>query len=233
MKIYLTIPILLLSSLLSAEPLIHIQSSVWDSLTPEEKRQISNDYTVSKVDDQRFGKVISSHIQNNSYINNNSMSNLGSVLSQASYIDDNWDDYSAKDQLAFGILGALAGSALDKKTEINMLVTYTLEFPDGSVEDFKRNQKTSHIYGSGVCIDTRDFSSANSNYCNIDKIKEILYKDRNQIVENLVPEEENSKIIREGSAIQSQENIVRCKLGNGAPFTTVKTTCIKVKGTIL
>lgn len=105
MKRFIFIIGFILSSSAGAESLLHIQKNIWDDLTIDEKKLISNNYFVSVVENNRYGKIISSHIENNSYINNNSMSNLGSVVGQASYIDDNWDNYSAKEQVLAGVLG--------------------------------------------------------------------------------------------------------------------------------
>jgi hypothetical protein len=229
---------LILSSSTGAESLLHIPKSVWDGLTIDEKKVISNNHFVSLVENNRYGRIISSHIENNSYINNNSMSNLGSVVGQASYIDDNWDNYSAKEQVLAGVLGALVGSALDKKTDIKMTVTYTIEFLDGSVKDVRNNQKDSHIYGVGVCLDLNSMRSANSLYCNRNHINEILSKlDRNKDADtNQTPEQDKKSStvhVQDGRQGNTHDITVNCKLGNGTPFTTTKSKCMKVKGVIL
>lgn len=236
MKRFIFIIGFILSSSAGAESLLHIQKNIWDDLTIDEKKLISNNYFVSVVENNRYGKIISSHIENNSYINNNSMSNLGSVVGQASYIDDNWDNYSAKEQVLAGVLGALVGSALDKKTDINMSVTYTVEFLDGSVKDIRNSQKNSHIYGVGVCLDLHRMKSANSLYCNNDHIDDILseldrnkYNDANQILE----QNQKYSTVQDNEQENTHNITVNCKLGNGAPFTTTKSKCIKVKGVIL
>ena len=227
---------LILSSSANAESLLHIQKTIWDGLTVDEQKIISNSYLVSVVEDKRYGKIISSHIENNSYVNNNSMSNLGNLVGQASYIDDNWDNYSAKEQVLAGVLGAIVGSTLDKKTDIKMTVTYTVEFPDGSVKDIRNIQINSHKYGVGVCLDTRNMRPTNSVHCSNDHVNEILGKlDAGEVV-GLKKASENDK---RSSAVQdskqggSNTTMVNCKLGNGAPFTTTEYKCMKVKGVIL
>lgn len=222
-------------SLVGAESLLHIPNTIWNGLTDDERKIISNNYIVSEVEDRRYGKVISSHIENNSYINNNSMSNLGSLLGQASYIDDNWDSYSAKDQVLAGVLGALVGSALDKKTEINIIATYTVEFLDGSVKDIKVRQKNSHLYGFGVCLDTKHIVSANSFYCRKNYVEEILseiYENKEVNFPDRIEKDIKTVRIQDESENPSESNVT-CKLGNGEPFITTKSICMKVKGTIL
>jgi hypothetical protein len=82
-----------------------------------------------------YSKLINVQVTNLSTGATSGGAQLGSVVSQANYIDSsNWKNYSATTQVGVGLLGAIAGSMLDSQSVTKYKVTYFLQIPNGDVK---------------------------------------------------------------------------------------------------
>jgi hypothetical protein len=125
-----------------------------DSLSKEERAiYYENQYKQYQESIKITGRVMSSQLINRSNSGTNAGSMVGAAFGQAVYIDSvNFRNYSAGNQLAAGLIGAVIGSSFDqKKTEIYQKV-YFIKKKDSSIVRLDQNTSDQVLFPVGACI---------------------------------------------------------------------------------
>ena len=106
---YIALITLLFSNQISAQQLLKISQSAWLALTPSERELIQKKHVVDLADQDSFGIIIDNQGVNESTGGTTGGANLGGAIANAAYIDNalKGGNYSAKSQLAVGIVGPL------------------------------------------------------------------------------------------------------------------------------
>lgn len=125
-----------------------------DSMSEEDRaKYYENQYKRYQESIKVTGRVMSSQLINRSNPGSNTGSMFGAAVGQAVYIDSiNFRNYSAGNQLAAGLIGAVIGSSFDqKKTEIYQKV-YFIKKKDGSIVRLDQNTSDQVLFPVGACI---------------------------------------------------------------------------------
>lgn len=128
--------------------------NIIDSMSKEERAiYYENQYKQYQESIKVTGRVMSSQLINRSNPGTNTGRMFGAAVGQAIYIDSiNFRNYSAGNQLAAGLIGAVMGSSLDqKKTEIYQKV-YFIKKKDGSIVRLDQNTSDQVLFPVGACI---------------------------------------------------------------------------------
>ena len=116
---------------------LRVAKSAWEQLTGDERRQIKEKWNVELLGTTAYGIVIDSQILNESTAATNGGSNLGSAFAQSAYIDNAFkagNNYSATNQVAIGVIGAIAGSSFDKRAVTQYRTRYSVRLADGNIQ---------------------------------------------------------------------------------------------------
>ena len=104
-----------------------------------------------------YSKVVNAQVTNLSTGATTAGAQLGSIVSQANYIDSsNWQNYSATTQVGVGLLGAVVGGMLDSPSATKYKVTYFLQMPNGDIKQVEKIQTSEPHIPSGVCVGFRE-----------------------------------------------------------------------------
>lgn len=90
-----------------------------------------------------FGTIIDNQGVNESTSGTSGGAILGGAVANAAYIDNaiKGGNYSAKNQLAVGILGAVLGSTLDSKPNAQYHFRYAVRLGNGNIKYFDETKK--------------------------------------------------------------------------------------------
>ena len=122
----------------SAQQVIKVSQIAWSNLTPTERDLIQKSYVVSVVSQDSFGVIIDNQGVNQSTSGTNGGAALGGSIANAAYVDSaiRGRNYSAVNQLAIGILGAMVGSTMDSKARAQYHYRYAVKFANGNIQYF-------------------------------------------------------------------------------------------------
>lgn len=165
--LYFTILSLLLSAEVSAQQLIKISQSAWLMLTPVEREFIQKKHIVDLIEQDAFGTIIDNQGINESTSGTSSGAILGSAVANAAYVDNviKGGNYSAINQLAVGILGAVLGSTLDSKPNPQYHFRYAVRLESGSVKYFDEIKSDPFRHPVGVCVSVPSISLLDQELC--------------------------------------------------------------------
>lgn len=238
MGLFAMVP-LLLSTNVSAQQLIKVSQSEWLTLTPTEHALIQQKHVVELVEQDAFGIIIDNQGVNESTTGTNGGANLGGAVANAAYIDNaiKGGSYSAKNQLAVGILGAMLGSTLDSKPNAQYHYRYTVKLGSGNIKYFDETKSDPFRHPVGVCISvpnielieqqlcTQTAASLRTTYLHIPTTQTI---DIAPIANSIIAE----KSVAQGAALDggSLPTQINCKLGTLAPVRTSAEKCALING---
>jgi hypothetical protein len=135
---------------------IKVSSSAWEALMPAEQAAIKGMHLVDVRPAGSFGLVIDVQGLDESIPGSNAGSALGSSFAQAAYIDRAFkpgNNYSATNQLAIGILGAVIGSSMNRPTIPQYHLRYALKMGDGEIVYRDTVQSDPFRHAPGICLD--------------------------------------------------------------------------------
>ena len=150
----------------SALPPLTLSASTWESLDLQQRDVVLARYAVEVADKARFARIVNVQGVNESSPGTTAGAELGSLVGQTRYIDTtNWRNYSATNQLAAGVIGALIGAMLDAPARTSYRLVYTLKSADGSVRVTERVSPSPIYVAPGLCVDTSAFTPAADHLC--------------------------------------------------------------------
>lgn len=236
---YVWVLALFLSANASAQQPIKVSQSAWIALTPTERELIQQKHVVDLAEQDTFGIIIDNQGVNESTSGTSGGSNLGGAIANAAYIDNaiKGGNYSAKNQLAVGILGAMLGSTLDRKPNAQYHYRYAVRLGSGNIKYFDETKSDPFRHPAGICISVPDIALVDQQLCAqtaallratylgvpAEKITEV-----SAVVIPITFE----KTAAQGGApdIGSSSAQVNCKLGTLAPVRTSAEKCELIKG---
>ena len=116
---------------------LNVAKSAWEQLAAEERLRIQEKWAVKPLEPTSYGVIIDSQGLNESTAATRGGAALGSALAQSTYIDRSFsggNQYSATNQIAFGLVGAIVGSSLDRGAVIQYRTRYSVRLADGSIQ---------------------------------------------------------------------------------------------------
>lgn len=131
-----------------------LSTPVWEALADEERGQIGERFEVRLVAADGFGSIVDVQGADQSTAGTSGGAALGGAVASAAYIDRalGGQGYSATANLAIGLLGAAAGSTLDKAPTSKFQFRYTVKQGDGEIQYFDEVKSTSFRHSIGVCV---------------------------------------------------------------------------------
>ena len=230
---------LLLSTAVCAQPLIKVSQSAWVTLSPTEREAIQERYIVELAEPDAFGIIIDNQGVNESTNGTSGGANFGGAVANAAYIDNaiKGGNYSAKNQLAVGILGAMLGSTLDSKAIAQYHYRYAVKLGSGEVKYFDEIKGDPFRHPVGICVSvpnialieqqlcTQTVLSLKTAYLNVPVTQVVESALAKAPITNNVTPTQLSNPSKGLSPIQ-----VNCKLGTLAPVRTSLEKCQLIKG---
>lgn len=166
---------------------LKVASQAWQALTEAERQQIQSAYRVDVFEPESYGLIIDNQAADESTPGTNVGAGLGSAVANAAYIDHaiGSGNYSAKTQLAAGILGAAIGSTMDSKPASQYHFRYTVKMGDGDIQYFDEYKSTPFRHSVGVCVSVPNIALIGQQVCNqtADSIRAKYLKDASLAVE--------------------------------------------------
>lgn len=135
-----------------AQQVIRVSQSAWVGLAPFERGLVQQSYVVSLQEPTSFGIIIDNQgIE--SKAGTTAGAELGGAIGNAAYIDNalKSGNYSAKSQLASGILGAVLGSTLDRNPVSQFHFRYAVKLGSGDIQYFDQVKGDAFRHPVGVC----------------------------------------------------------------------------------
>jgi len=227
-----------LSGTIGAQGTARILRSVWGMLSESERATIQQRYVADLRDPSAYGLVLDNQGLDVSTPGTTGGAQLGSAVANAAYIDraiSPSHNYSAKTQLAVGILGAVIGSSLDKAPVQQYHYRYALKLHDGEIVYRDSLQSSPFRHPASMCLELASLSPAPQAMCSqtaIDVRRAFLGASPPTA---LIPAAQSvqsapAAIAPTGS---SDTFTVICKVGNLAPFQTTNEKCKSIGGVFL
>lgn len=217
---------------------IKVSQSAWLKLTPTERESIQKRFIVDLAEQDAFGIIIDNQGVNESTGGTSAGAILGAAVANAAYIDNAFKggNYSAKNQLGVGILGALLGSTLDSKPNAQYHYRYAVKLGDGNIKYFDEIKSDPFRHSVGVCISvpnialveqqlcTQTAATLRTTYLDMPAAQVVVPQ---AVLPTTLDKAAESRIAPDLGASPSQVN---CKLGTLAPVRTSAEKCELIKG---
>jgi len=217
---------------------IKVSQSAWLELTPAEHEFIQKKYIVDLAEQDAFGIIIDNQGVNESTSGTTGGANLGGAIGNAAYIDNaiKGGNYSAKSQLASGILGAMLGSTLDSKPNAQYHYRYAVKLGSGNINYFDETKSDPFRHPVGVCVSvpnialveqqlcTQTAAFLRTTYLNMPAAQVVVAP----AVAPIILDKAAEQRIAPDLGVSSPQ--VNCKLGTLAPVRTSAEKCELIKG---
>lgn len=230
---------LLLSTNVLAQQLIKVSQSAWLALTHAERALIQQKYIVDLAEQDTFGIIIDNQGVNESTPGTNVGANLGGAVANAAYVDNaiKGGNYSAKNQLASGILGAMLGSTLDSKPNAQYHYRYAVKLGSGNIKYFDETKSDPFRHPVGVCISVPNIALVEQQLCTqTAAVLRTTYLDTPAAAKVLdaptaapIPLDRAAEP-RSAPDLGASSPQINCKLGTLAPVRTSAEKCELIKG---
>jgi len=236
--LYFAILPLLLSAKVSAQQSIKVSQSAWLELTPTEREFIQKTHIVDLAEQDTFGTIIDNQGVNESTGGTSGGANLGGAVAHAAYIDNaiKGGNYSAKSQLAYGILGAIAGSTLDSKPNTQYHYRYAVKLGSGDIKYFDETKSDPFRHPVGVCVSVPNIALVEQQLCTQTaaflRTTYLNMPATQVVVAPAVAPTTLNKAAKQRIApdLGSSSPQVNCKLGTLAPVRTSAEKCELING---
>jgi hypothetical protein len=222
---------------------IKVSQVAWFALSSSERELIQKSFVVSTVSQDTFGIIIDNQGVDESTRGTSSGAALGGSLASAAYVDSAFrggNNYSAVNQLAFGILGTMIGSTLDSKANSQYHYRYAVKFGNGNIQYFDEVSSDPFRHPAGVCVSVPNIALTDQQLCaqTADSLRttylhQVTAAPPSQLALPLVKPDTVSAleptVVGQGDPGNSPTTI-NCKLGTLAPVRTSPEKCSLIKG---
>jgi len=216
-----------------------VTNGAWAALNQQQRDLVSTRYAVEVADKGRFAKIINVQGVNESTPGTTGGAQLGGAFGQAQYIDNaNWSNYSARNQLGAGIVGALLGSTLDAPARTMHRIVYTLKSSDGSVSVIEKVSQSPIYVAPGLCVDTASFKPVSDGLCEDvlpPEIRSVIGQADNPTTSKTGGQSGTSLPVPSKPAAPQaipRGEVVLCRLGSTSSVSTTVEKCLQAGGAI-
>lgn len=235
---FIGVLILLFSMSAPAQQLIKVSQSAWLELTSTERELIQKKHIIDLLDQDAFGVILDNQGVNESTSGTTLGANLGGSIANAAYIDNaiKGGNYSAKNQLAIGIIGAIVGSTLDRRPNAQYHYRYAVKLNSGNIKYIDEVTSDPFRHPVSICVSVPNITLINQQLCTQSAaILRSMYLDSSAIKVPVaislepVTRSENAALILSSDA-GALHPLINCKLGTLAPVKTSVEKCELIKG---
>lgn len=160
--------------------------------------------------------------------------NLGGSIANAAYIDNaiKGGNYSAKNQLAVGIIGAIVGSTLDRRPNAQYHYRYAVKLNSGNIKYVDEVTSDPFRHPIGVCVSVPIIALIDQQLCTQTvAILRSIYLDASPIqISVLKVPEPTISTLPIAADMNTLQPLINCKLGTLAPVRTSAEKCELIKG---
>jgi hypothetical protein len=216
---------------------VNVLVPAWNGLTDSEKAAIKKSHLINVRPADAFGLVVDTQGVNESTPGSSAGAAIGASFAEAAYIDHAFkpgNNYSAKNQLAIGILGALVGSTMDRPAVAQYHYRYAIKMSDGEIGYRDAVQSDPFRHAAGVCLDLSNLTPAPQIMCRqtTDDIRrKYLAEGRPPTVPPPILSASPAPVERPAAPQASGK--LECKAANVAPVFVTPEQCISIGGSPL
>lgn len=151
----------------SAASVLVVSSATWEKLSPVQRQQIQSERTVKVLQGNEYGLVADIQSVDQSTPATYGGAALGSGAAQALYIGRALDggSYTPAMHLAVGLLGGVAGSALDSQAVQKHTHRYTIQLGNGEVQYLDETKASQFRHSIGVCVTVPGLDQLSQKVC--------------------------------------------------------------------
>jgi len=151
----------------SASRILVTSSATWSKLSPIQQGQIRAKRTVKVLRDDEYGLIADVQSADQSTPATYGGAALGSGAAQALYIGRALDggSYTPAMHLAVGVLGGVAGSALDSQAVQKHTHRYTVQMGNGEVQYVDETKSSQFRHSVGVCVTVPGLNQLSQRVC--------------------------------------------------------------------
>lgn len=229
---------LMLCSCAHGQTVVKVLRPIWQSLSEAERATIQQAFVVDVRNESAYGIVIDNQGVDISTAGTTDGAALGSAVANATYVDRAFNtssNYSAKTQLAVGILGAVIGSSFNKPAVQQYHYRYALKLHDGEISYQESIQSNPFRHPVGMCLELKNLSPVPQILCTqtaADVRKDYIKGGSAELI-TLAPlnSQDMSRSLQVPVVTQPIMGKVDCKLGNLAPILITPEKCNAIGGT--
>ncbi|WP_157412401.1 hypothetical protein [Acidovorax sp. Root219] len=152
----------------SMRRIARIKPAIWAGLADDERLAISSKWRVELLHAGRYGWIADAQTVDESTPGTTGGAVLGGVLGQAAYVDRAFrpgNNYSAGMQVLAGVLGAVAGSAMDRPPTPSFRTRYHVRTEDGSMVAVDQNRSDPFRMPLSTCVELPSLSDGDPSLC--------------------------------------------------------------------
>lgn len=152
----------------SAKRVARIKPAIWSALTEGERLAISSRWRVELLHAGRYGWIADAQTVDESTPGTSGGAYTGAMLGQAAYIDRSFrpgNNYSAGVQVLAGVLGAVAGSAMDRPPTSSFRTRYHVRTEDGSMVVEDQSRSDAFRMPLSTCVELPSLSDSDPSLC--------------------------------------------------------------------
>ncbi len=229
-----------------AQQVIKVSQIAWTNLASIERDLIQKSHVVSVMSQDSFGIIIDNQGVNDSTGGTTGGAALGGSVANAAYVDSaiRGRNYSAVNQLAIGILGAMVGSTFDSQAKAQYRYRYAVKFGNGNIQYFDEVSSEAFRHPAGVCVSVPNVALTDQQLCaqTADSLR-ITYLHQLTMLPPLpqpplmqvatptgISNAAQTGAVAAHTDVGNSPVIVNCKLGTLAPVRTSAEKCELIKG---
>lgn len=227
------------SPLASAQSTVKVAEPVWSKLAQPERDNLQKAYQVDVIDAKSYGVIIDHQAVDESTDGTTVGAQLGSAIGNATYVDNaiKSRSYSARNQLAAGLLGAIIGSLLDSKPNPQFHVRYAVRLGNGDVRYIDEIKQEPFRHPIGICVSVPDMALIDQALCNqtVETLRTLPLSTQAPEPATIAPLATGEKSPEQRPTVAELPNLaqINCKLGQHAPVKTTAEKCRQVRGTLV
>jgi hypothetical protein len=225
-----------------SQEMLKVSRPAWDGLATNERALIQQRHIVEVREAGTYGVIVDNQGVNESTPGTSGGAALGGSFAEAAYIDRaiRNGNYSAKNQLAVGILGAVLGSSLDRPAIQQFHFRYAIKLASGEIIFRDSVQSEPFRIPAGLCVDVAAIAPLSQELCSQTTASlraRILSEVGGAPTQEVAPLPMGTTPV--GASPETSEvnrnaaGKVDCKVTNLAPFSTTIDKCQAIGGKVL
>jgi hypothetical protein len=225
-----------------SQEILKVSRPAWEGLAINERAAIQQRHTVEVREAGTYGVVVDNQGVNESTPGTSSGAALAGSFAEAAYIDRaiRNGNYSAKNQLAVGILGAVLGSSLDRPAIQQFHFRYAIKLPTGEIIFRDSVQSEPFRLPAGICVDVAAIAPLSQELCSQTTASlraGMLAEMGDGPAQVATPAPASMTPVgvspETGEGVRNAAGKIDCKVTNLAPFSTTIDKCQAIGGKVL
>jgi hypothetical protein len=215
-----------------AEEILKVSRAAWNGLSDSERARIQASHVVDIRELNSYGSIVDTQGVNESTPGSAAGTALGSSIAEAAYIDHalkQGNNYSAKNQLAASILGAVIGSSFNTPGVQQFHFRYAIKIEGGDIQMVDSVQSSPFRHPVGLCVSIPEIQQLPQSVCS--QTAADLRRLYLGAISATAPTQAQVSEPQSPLNVESSPTApVQCRLGNLAPVSTSVEKCKSIGG---